>query len=99
MPLTWNEARELEYRLQAEIEERQEAERQATFPTYKVGDKARITKRFHEDRAWGDTVTITYIGTNDGHVSYGADHEVYGDVGWIFFPDELEPITEPVQEG
>ena len=97
MPMTWNDARKLEADLAAK-QARQEAEQQLTdlIARYPVGSQARITRRFHESRAWGDLVTVTahyVVDDGDGpKPSLSADHEVYGDVGWIFYADEIEPV-------
>ncbi len=91
MPITWNEARELNTKLLAQ---RARDDLMTRFP---VGSKARITRMFYEDRAWGDTVTITDYCPFDGIPGVCADHEDYGDVGWTFAADELEPIASSEQ--
>lgn len=97
MPITWNEARKLEADLAAKQAHAQAEQHLAALVTrFPVGSQARITKQFHESRAWGDLVTITYHVVSDageGPVPMmGADHETYGDVGWLFLADELTPV-------
>lgn len=97
MTITWDEARKLNADLAAK-QAQADAEQQLTalVARFPVGSKARITRRFHESRAWGDLVTITYhVVSDDGEgpaPMMGADHETYGDVGWLFLADELEPV-------
>lgn len=91
MPITWNEARKLNADLLAK------RGREAIMARFPVGSKARITEEFYIDpRAWGDTVTITADCSFDVGEGFTpavcANHEVYGDVGWIFTADELEPL-------
>ena len=100
MPITWNEARELDAKLQRDREEaekrRREWESLPILTRFPVGSKARITRAFDDERAWGDTVTITAdcsFDIGEGNTpAVCADHEVYGDCGFIFTAEELEPL-------
>lgn len=94
MPITWNEARQLAaHHLKPQAEQDLD-DLVARFP---VGTQARITSPYHDPRLWGDTVTITshcIADLDEGPTAVVfAAHDIYGDVGWAFYPAELEPIA------